>query len=66
MRRRIDTWARLLMTLLLWQAGALREPLLYLSLYFKQHRDRYYDLLNYVRRSGDWEAWLAFSSRACR
>ena len=51
---------RLLVTLLLCEAGALREPLLYLSLYFKQHRDRYYDLLNYVRRSGDWEAWLTF------
>ncbi len=51
---------RLLVTLLLYQAGALREPLLYLSLYFKQHRERYYDLLNYVRRSGDWEEWIAF------
>ena len=51
---------RLLVTLLLCQAGVLREPLLYLSLYLKQHRDRYYDLLNYVRHSGDWEEWLAF------
>ena len=51
---------RLLVTLLLCQAGVLREPLLYLSLYLKQHRDRYYDLLNYVRQSGDWEEWLAF------
>ena len=51
---------RLLITLLLCQAGVLREPLLYLSLYLKQHRERYYDLLNYVRRSGDWEEWLAF------
>ena len=51
---------RLLITLLLCQAGMLRQPLLYLSLYFKQHRDTYYDLLNHVRRTGDWEAWLAF------
>ena len=51
---------RLLMTLLLCQAGLLRQPLLYLSLYFKQHRNAYYDLLNHVRRTGDWEAWLAF------
>ena len=51
---------RLLITLLLCQAGLLRQPLLYLSLYFKQHRGVYYDLLNHVRRSGDWEAWLAF------
>ena len=51
---------RLLMTLLLCHAGVLRQPLLYLSLYFKQHRDSYYDLLNHVRLTGDWEAWLAF------
>ena len=51
---------RLLITLLLFQAGLLRQPLLYLSLYFKQHRSVYYDLLNHVRRTGDWEAWLAF------
>ena len=38
----------------------LRQPLLYLSLYFKQHRARYYDLLADLRHSGDWEAWLAF------
>ncbi len=51
---------RLLVVLLLHQAGVLREPLLYLSLYFKQHRSAYYDLLDRVRRTGDWEAWLAF------
>ena len=51
---------RLLITLLLCQAGLLHQPLLYLSLYFKQHRGVYYDLLNHVRRTGDWEAWLAF------
>ena len=51
---------RLLITLLLCDAGVLRQPLLYLSLYFKQHRSDYYELLNYMRRSGDWEAWLSF------
>jgi Fic family protein len=51
---------RLLITLLLCHAGLLRQPLLYLSLYFKQHRTTYYDLLNNVRRTGDWEARLAF------
>ena len=51
---------RLLITLMLCGAGVLRQPLLYLSLYFKQHRSDYYELLNHVRRSGDWEAWLAF------
>ncbi len=51
---------RLLITLLLYDAGVLREPLLYLSLFFKQHRTMYYDLLNRVRLTGDWESWLAF------
>lgn len=51
---------RLLITLLICHAGVLREPLLYLSLYLKQHRAAYYELLDRVRREGDWEAWLAF------
>lgn len=51
---------RLLITLLLCHAGILREPLLYLSLYLKQNRAAYYELLDRVRRTGDWEAWLAF------
>lgn len=51
---------RLLITLLLCEAGVLREPLLYLSLYLKQQRPEYYRLLDEVRRQGDWEEWLAF------
>lgn len=51
---------RLLITLLLIHDGLLRHPLLYLSLYFKQNRLQYYDLLDTVRRTGDWEAWLDF------
>ena len=51
---------RLLITLLLYDAGVLRQPLLYLSLFFKQHRAAYYDLLNRVRATGDWESWVAF------
>lgn len=51
---------RLLITLLLCSSGILQDPLLYLSLYFKEHRSYYYDLLNEVRLKGDWEAWLAF------
>lgn len=51
---------RLLITFLLCHAGVLAEPLLYLSLYFKQNRATYYELLDRVRREGDWEAWLAF------
>ncbi|MCP5298074.1 MAG: Fic family protein [Chromatiaceae bacterium] len=51
---------RLLITLLLCQREVLRQPLLYLSLYFKTHRDSYYEQLDNVRRTGDWEAWLRF------
>ena len=51
---------RLLITLILCDAGLLREPLLYLSLYFKRNRSTYYQLLNDTRHTGDWEAWLRF------
>ena len=51
---------RLLITFLLCAAGALREPILYLSLYFKAHRQRYYELLQSVRETGDWESWITF------
>jgi Fic family protein len=55
---------RLLITLLLCDEKALREPMLYLSLYFKTHRQYYYELLNEVRLSGNWEAWLDFFAEA--
>jgi Fic family protein len=51
---------RLLIVFLLCAAGILREPVLYLSLYLKTHRQRYYELLDRVRTEGDWEAWLEF------
>lgn len=55
---------RLLIGLLLCEHKVLREPTLYLSLYFKQHRAAYYDLLNRARHEGDWEAWLEFFAEA--
>jgi Fic family protein len=51
---------RLLIVLMLQEERVLQQPLLYLSLYLKQHRDEYYRLLDSVRRDGDWEAWLDF------
>jgi Fic family protein len=51
---------RLLITLLLCAEGVLGDPLLYLSLYLKKHRRRYYTLLDKVRTEGDWEEWLGF------
>ena len=54
---------RLLISFLLVQQGVLRQPLLYLSYYLKQHRDEYYDLLQAVRTKGNWESWLRFFLR---
>jgi Fic family protein len=51
---------RLLITLLLCEEKALVQPILYLSLYFKAHRSRYYELLQTVREKGDWETWVEF------
>ena len=55
---------RLLITLLLCEQKVLQEPMLYLSLYFKMHRHYYYELLNRVRLTGEWEAWLDFFAEA--
>ena len=55
---------RLLIALLLCEQKVLREPMLYLSLYFKTHRQYYYELLGNVRLTGDWEAWLDFFAEA--
>jgi Fic family protein len=55
---------RLLIALQLAADGLLREPLLYLSLHFKAHRQTYYELLNGVRLSGEWETWLEFFADA--
>lgn len=55
---------RLLITLLLCSEKILKEPMLYLSLYFKTHRQRYYELLNNVRLTGDWESWIEFFADA--
>jgi Fic family protein len=51
---------RLLITLILCVEGALHQPLLYLSLYFKENRQEYYDRLTAVRLDGDWIGWLRF------
>lgn len=54
---------RLLITFLLCERGVLEKPVLYLSYFFKRHRQEYYDRLQRVRDHGDWEGWLAFFLR---
>jgi Fic family protein len=51
---------RLMIALLLQHWGLLKAPLLYLSLFFKRHREEYYRRLNLVRLEGDWEGWMDF------
>jgi Fic family protein len=51
---------RLLITLVMCEAGVLREPILYLSLFLKSRRDDYYRLLQEVRQAGTWETWMEF------
>jgi Fic family protein len=51
---------RLLITFYLCFAGILTRPLLYLSIYLKQHRSEYYQLLQEIRFEGDWESWIKF------
>ncbi len=51
---------RLLITLMLYSDGILKEPILYLSLYFKTYRTKYYDHLQSVRDTGDFESWISF------
>ena len=54
---------RLLIAFFLCERGILAKPVLYISHYFKQHRAEYYDRLQAVRDTGDWEGWLAFFLR---
>jgi len=55
---------RLLIVLILLSEDVLKQPLLYLSLYFKTHRQAYYEHLNQVRLTGNWEAWLSYFAEA--
>jgi len=51
---------RLLITFFLILMGDLKQPWLYLSLFFKNNREEYYQRLSAVRQTGDWEGWLGF------
>ncbi|QSV46991.1 Fic family protein [Geobacter benzoatilyticus] len=51
---------RLLIAFILCHDQVLEKPLLYLSLFFKKHRQEYYERLNAVRRDGDWEGWIKY------
>ena len=54
---------RLLITFLLCEQRVLLKPVLYLSYFFKRHRQQYYEELQSVRDGGTWERWLTFFLR---
>lgn len=51
---------RLMITFYLCWKKVMEKPLLYLSYFFKIHRQEYYDRLNIVRETGDYEQWIIF------
>jgi Fic family protein len=57
---------RLLITFMLCAEEVLREPVLYLSLFFKKHRRLYYDRLNGTRGKEGWTEWLDFFLQGVR
>lgn len=57
---------RLLITFMLCEKNIMPQPLLYLSLFFKEHRSDYYQLLMDVRFKGAWEEWIMFFLRGMR
>lgn len=54
---------RLLIALLFVYWEILPLPLLYLSAFFEQHRDTYYEALQRVSMEGAWEEWVIFFLR---
>lgn len=51
---------RLLITLFLVKEGILQQPLLYLSSYFENRKDLYYDNLNNIRVKNDLLHWVKY------
>jgi Fic family protein len=57
---------RLLIVFMLCEKGIIHSPLVYPSLFFKEHRSDYYQLLMDVRTKGNWEEWIKFFLRGIR
>ncbi|MFZ7304941.1 Fic family protein [Avibacterium avium] len=55
---------RMLITLMLWQAGAISEPYFYISGYFEEHKEEYLALMRQVSENGDWVVWCEFFLQA--
>lgn len=51
---------RLIISLFLYEKKLLAHPFLYLSEFFEEHRQTYYELLRDVSEKQDWENWIKF------
>lgn len=51
---------RMLITLMLWNGGAIGEPHFYISRYFEDHKDEYIERLRRVSSDLDWNGWCEF------
>jgi Fic family protein len=57
---------RIIMPLFLFFKDVLSTPMFYLSAYFEEHRDEYYDKLNNISSKGDWDAWIIYFLKAVK
>lgn len=51
---------RLLISLFLYDRKIISRPLLYISGFFEEHRQEYYNSLRNVSENKDWESWIKF------
>jgi len=51
---------RLMILLYLMEQGYISKPIIYISYFLKKNQIEYYDRISEVRRSGNYEQWIAF------
>ena len=55
---------RMLVPLFLHNVGLIHTPMFYISAFFEQHRDEYYEKLLAISRDDDWTGWCEFFLKA--
>ncbi len=51
---------RLMILIYLMEQGYISKPIIYISCFLKKNQIEYYDRISEVRRSGNYEQWIAF------
>ncbi len=57
---------RMCVPLFMHQVGLIHRPMFYISAYFEENREEYYDRLLAVSRNADWSGWCVFFLKAVR